>query len=179
MTRAVAWSVTLADHVAMPFPVTASLDGASPVGIGHTDLAPECRDRVRAALVNSGQLWPETRVRLSSAEVPQPAGIADLAVAVSVQALSGEFRSIPLAKIMFVAELGLDGSLRSVEGIWAAFDAAAPLGLTHAVVPRAQLSEFGASTGITVLGARTLNAVLAWLRGTRALPCAGTHHWDM
>ncbi|CAM4041422.1 magnesium chelatase domain-containing protein [Nocardia ninae] len=163
----------------MPFPVTASLDNTSPAGIGHTDLAPECRDRVRAALLNSGELWPQSSVRLSIADVSEPAGIADLAAAVSILAVSGEFRSVPLARIMFVAELGLDGSLRSVQGTWAALDAGAPLGITYAVVPHIQLPEFGASTGVTVLGAPTLSAVLAWLRGTHALPCAGTHQWDL
>ncbi|WP_405167886.1 hypothetical protein OG203_15865 [Nocardia sp. NBC_01499] len=172
-----AWSVTLGNPVAQPFSVTATLGAPAPTESGYTDLAQECRDRVRAALFNSAELWPPVEVQLSISGMPHPAGIADLAVAVSVLAAAGRFRSMPLEKILFVAELGLDGALRAVEGTWAAFDAAPLLGITHAVVPQALLPEFGASTEFLVLGAPTLSAVLAWLRGTHALPCAGTHRW--
>ncbi|QBS44934.1 magnesium chelatase domain-containing protein [Nocardia sp. CS682] len=177
MSRAVAWSVTLGSQNAEPLPVTATLDAPSPTSAGCMNVTPECRDRVRAALFNSGEVWPNAVVGLSIPSAPQPAGVADLAVGVSVLAASGALRSAPLGKIMFAAALGLDGSLRAVEGTWAAFDAAPLLGITHAVVPQLLLSEFGTSAGITVVGATTLSAVLAWLRGTRALPCAGTHRW--
>ncbi|WP_280394615.1 magnesium chelatase domain-containing protein [Nocardia brasiliensis] len=179
MTRAVAWSVTLGDQVAEPFSVTATLGTSAPFEMGHAEVSPECRDRVRAALLNSGQRWPQARVRFSIPAAPQPCGIADLAVAVALVAAAGDLRSSLLSEIMFVAELGLDGSLRPVEGTWAAFDAAPLLGITHAVVPQALLPEFGPSTAITVVGASTLAAVLAWLRGTHYLPCAGTHRWNL
>ncbi|CAM4307756.1 magnesium chelatase domain-containing protein [Nocardia ninae] len=178
MSRAVAWSVTLESPVAQPFSVNATLGIPPPTETGHTDLAPQCRDRVRATLLNSAEHWPPVEVQLSISGAPQPTGIADLAVAVSVLAAVGEFRSTPLEKILFVAELGLDGALRAVEGTWAAFDAAPLLGITYAVVPQSLLPEFGASTEFLVLGAPTLSAVLAWLRGTSALPCAGTHRWS-
>ncbi|WP_405165540.1 magnesium chelatase domain-containing protein [Nocardia sp. NBC_01499] len=177
MNRAVVWSVTLAGERAEPLPVTATLSASSPADSRCTNLAPECRDRVRAALLNSGEVWPDTVVHLSIPRMPRPGGIADLAVGVSILAATGAVRSPCLDKIMFAAEFGLDGSLRSVEGTWAAFDPAPALGITHAVVPEPLLPEFGVCTGVTVVGAPTLTAVLAWLRGTRALPCAGTHRW--
>ncbi|WP_191094411.1 magnesium chelatase domain-containing protein [Nocardia colli] len=179
MTRAVAWSVALRGQVAEPFSVTAVLGSAAPVDTGHAQETPECRDRVRAALLNSGRPWPHTAVQLSMNGAPQPSAIADLAVAVAVLAASGQCRSILLPKVLFVAELGLDGSLRQVEGTWAAFDAAPLLGFTHAVVPQSVLPEFGPATALTAVGAPTLTEVLYWLHGTHELPCAGTHRWDL
>lgn len=179
MNRAVAWSVTLADQHAEPLPVTATISACSPTDSLCTNVTRECRDRVRAALFNSGEQWPNAVVCLSIPHVPQPAGIADLAVGVSVLAATGAVRSTYLDKIMFAAALGLGGSLHSVEGTWAAFDPAPALGITHAVVPEPLLPEFGASTGVTVVGAPTLTAVLAWLRGTHPRPCAGTHRWAL
>ncbi|MFB8281197.1 magnesium chelatase domain-containing protein [Nocardia colli] len=180
MNRAVVWSVTLGTQHAEPLPVTAELDATSGSAAG-VEVTSECRDRVRAALFNSAQSWPPAPVRLSVPAVPQPSGIADLAVAVAVAlvAAAGGCRFPVLSEIVFVAELGLDGTLRPVEGTWAAFDTAPLLGITHGVVPRALLPEFGAGTAITVVGATTLAEVLAWLHGTQVLPCAGTHRWSL
>ncbi|MEV6558321.1 magnesium chelatase domain-containing protein [Nocardia sp. NPDC051756] len=116
MNPAVAWSVTLGAQSADPLPVTATISGCSPTGSPCANVTAQCRDRVRAALLNSGERWPDAVVELSIPNPPQPGGIADLAVGVAVLAADGTLASMPLGKVMFAAELGLDGSLRSVAG---------------------------------------------------------------
>jgi magnesium chelatase family protein len=78
----------------------------------------EARDRVRAAVVSSGFRWPLQRVTVNLA----PSGLRkagptlDMAIALGVLVADGQLPSEPLAHLHFVAELGLDGSLRPVAG---------------------------------------------------------------
>lgn len=78
----------------------------------------EARDRVRAAVVSSGFRWPLQRVTVNLA----PSGLRkagptlDMAIALGVLAADGQVPSERLGRFHFVAELGLDGSLRPVAG---------------------------------------------------------------
>ena len=79
----------------------------------------EARDRVRAAVVNSGQHWPNRRitVNLLPAALPKHGSSFDLAIAAAVMASAGELPVAPLDGVVVLGELGLDGTVRSVRGV--------------------------------------------------------------
>ena len=72
----------------------------------------ESRDRVRAAIVNSGEQWPGLRmtVNLLPAHLPKHGSGFDLAVAASLLCASGELPADALRRLVLLGELGLDGT---------------------------------------------------------------------
>ncbi|MFI6867138.1 YifB family Mg chelatase-like AAA ATPase [Nocardia sp. NPDC050406] len=127
----------------------------------------ESRDRVRAAVTNSGERWPDGRVvlALSPATLPKVGSVYDLALASAVLDAAGAVPAHKLAKAVLLGELALDGRIRRVRGILPAVLAARTAGRSTVVVPMAALPEAALVDGIEVLGAATLRALLDWLRG--------------
>ncbi|WP_306362458.1 YifB family Mg chelatase-like AAA ATPase [Nocardia sp. CC227C] len=127
----------------------------------------ESRDRVRAAVTNSGERWPDGRVvlALSPATLPKVGSVYDLALATAVLDAAGAVPVDRLAKAVLLGELALDGRVRRVRGVLPAVLAARTAGRSTVVVPMAALPEAGLVDGIEVLGAPTLRALLDWLRG--------------
>ncbi len=79
----------------------------------------ESRDRVRAAVMSSGAVWPDTKITVNLAPSRQRksgSGL-DLAIAVGVLAASEQIPIESIDRMGFVGELGLDGSIRSVPGV--------------------------------------------------------------
>ena len=85
------------------------------VGLPDKSLT-ESRDRVRAAVVNSGGEWPQKKltVGLSPASVPKAGSGFDLAVACAVLGASERIDPRALSDIVMIGELGLDGRVRPV-----------------------------------------------------------------
>lgn len=80
----------------------------------------EARDRVRAAILSSpGLSWPSARitVNLAPSGIPKEGAGLDLAIAVGLLAANHQLPDVDFADLGFVAELGLDGSLRAVPGV--------------------------------------------------------------
>ncbi len=78
----------------------------------------ESRERVRAAIINSGFEFPNRRitVNLAPADLPKESGRFDLAIALGILAASGQIPSGELDQFEFAAELSLSGDLRPVRG---------------------------------------------------------------
>lgn len=140
------------------------------VGLPDTALQ-ESRNRVRAAVANTGEKWPDGRVilALSPATLPKVGSVYDLALAVSVLDASGAVPGERLAETVLLGELALDGRVRRVRGVLPAVIAARTAGVPTVVVPAAAVAEAGLVEGIEVLGAVSLRAVVAWLRGEGSL----------
>ncbi|MGY0500693.1 YifB family Mg chelatase-like AAA ATPase [Nocardia sp. FBN12] len=136
------------------------------VGLPDTALQ-ESRNRVRSAVANTGEKWPDGRVilALSPATLPKVGSVYDLALAVSVLDAAGAVPGERLVKTVLLGELALDGRVRRVRGVLPAVIAARAAGLPTVVVPAAAVAEAGLVEGIEVLGATSLRAVVAWLRG--------------
>ncbi|MCP2287497.1 YifB family Mg chelatase-like AAA ATPase [Nocardia amikacinitolerans] len=141
------------------------------VGLPDTALS-ESRDRVRSAVANSGEKWPDGRVilALSPATLPKIGSVYDLALAVSVLDAAGAVPSERLAKTVLLGELALDGRVRRVRGILPAVITARNAGCSTVVVPECAMAEAGLVEDVEVFGAASLRAVVAWLRGEAALP---------
>ena len=170
MALACAWSIGLrgvdGEVVEIEADIGQGLPGVSLVGLPDAALA-ESRDRVRAAVVNSGETWPARRITLalSPATLPKQGSGYDLALACSVLAAAG---AVPLARlrgVVLLGELALDGRVRGVRGVLPALLAARRLGVERVVVPAAAAVEAGLVEGLEVFGAEHLSDVLAWLRG--------------
>lgn len=134
------------------------------VGLPDKSLT-ESRDRVRAAVVNSGAGWPSKKltVGLSPASVPKAGSGFDLAVACAVLGASERIDPRVLADIVMIGELGLDGRVRPVRGILPAVLAAADAGYEQVVVPECAAAEASLVPGVSVLGVRSLRQLIAVL----------------
>ena len=145
------------------------LPGLTVTGLPDAALA-EARDRVRAAVVNSGQAWPQRRITLglSPAWLPKRGSGFDLALAVSVLAAAGVVPADALPGRVLLGELGLDGRVRPVRGVLPAVLTVAAAGFDQVVVPYGNLAEARLVPGVRAVGVGTLSALVALLRGE---PC--------
>ncbi|MFE1047764.1 YifB family Mg chelatase-like AAA ATPase [Streptomyces olivaceus] len=134
------------------------------VGLPDKSLT-ESRDRVRAAVVNSGAEWPQKKltVGLSPASVPKSGSGFDMAVAAAVLGAAERIDPRVLADLVMIGELGLDGRVRPVRGILPAVLAAAEAGYEQVVVPECAAAEASLVPGVSVLGVRSLRQLIAVL----------------
>jgi magnesium chelatase family protein len=172
MGLAQVWSVALfgVDGVLVEIEahVGVGLPGLALVGLPDAALH-ESKERVRAAVLNSDEQWPNRRttLALSPATLRKVGSSYDLALACAVLAADHAVPTNgPLRSTVLLGELALDGRLRPVRGVLPALLAARRVGLRRAVVPAATLAEAALVSGVEVLGARRLRDVLAWLRGS-------------
>lgn len=132
----------------------------------------EGRERVTAALANSGFELPLKRItaNLAPADVPKAGSAFDLPIAVGVLVGSGQLRPAePLEHGVLFGELGLDGTLRPLRGTLPLVACARGLGARWVVVPAANVAEGTLIDGVEVYGASTLGEVVAHLAGTARL----------
>ncbi|WP_433404177.1 YifB family Mg chelatase-like AAA ATPase [Streptomyces sp. CA-146814] len=125
----------------------------------------ESRDRVRAAVVNSGAEWPQKKltVGLSPASVPKSGSGFDLAVACAVLGAAERIDPAAIADVVMIGELGLDGRVRPVRGVLPAVLAAAEAGYQQVVVPEQTAGEAALVPGVSVRGVRSLRQLIAIL----------------
>ncbi len=134
------------------------------VGLADKSLN-ESRDRVRAAVINSGVDWPQKKltVGLSPASVPKCGSGFDLAIACAVLAAAERVDPHAIAELMMVGELGLDGRVRPVRGVLPAVLTAADAGYRRVVVPERTAAEAALVPDVSVLGVRSLRQLVALL----------------
>jgi magnesium chelatase family protein len=174
VTLARTWSVGLAGvHGAM---VEVEVDMAA--GVPHVALVGlpdavvrQSVDRVRAAVVNAGQKFPQRRITigLSPASMPKQGSGFDLALAAALLAASGAVPYAAVDRLVLLGELGLDGSVRAIRGVLPAVLAAARAGHTQVVVPEANADEAALVDSVEVLAVASLAELVAHLRGRARL----------
>jgi magnesium chelatase family protein len=149
--------VTVEVHLANGLP------GLTLVGLPDTEVR-EARDRVRAAIINSGFEFPGKRitVNLAPADLPKESGRFDLPIALGILAASGQIPAARLAPYEFAGELSLSGELRPVRGALAMALHAAGDGKTF-ILPEASACEAALIGRENILGASSLLAVCAHL----------------
>ena len=140
--------------------VADGLPGFSIVGLPDASCR-EARDRVRAAIVSSGAIWPLKRitVNLAPGGVPKIGAGLDLPIALGVLTASGQLPSLD-GGIAAFGELGLDGSVRSVPGAVSLADAATG---RWVLVPAGDAAVAALVAGDRVRAVRTLADVAAAL----------------
>ncbi|HRE15935.1 MAG TPA: YifB family Mg chelatase-like AAA ATPase [Rhodocyclaceae bacterium] len=140
------------------------------VGLPDTEVK-EARDRVRAALINSGFEFPQKRitVNLAPADLPKESGRFDLPIALGILAASGQIPGKALEEYEFAGELSLSGELRPIRGALAMVLAASDVGRSF-LLPLTSATEAALAGTGTVLGANSLLAVCAHLCARETLP---------
>jgi magnesium chelatase family protein len=165
-------SIALVGVEGYPVEIESDIENGLPclllVGLPDTALR-EARDRIRAAIINSCEQWPQRRITvgLSPASLPKRGSGFDLGIALSILAAAGTIPGKAIDGVAFFGELGLDGRLRPVRGVLPAMAAAAGAGFAKVVVAQANAAEAALVPGLRVIGSPTLAALLAWLRGER------------
>jgi magnesium chelatase family protein len=163
-------SIALVGVEGYPVEIESDIENGLPclflVGLPDTALR-EARDRIRAAIINSREQWPQRRITvgLSPASLPKRGSGFDLGIALSILAAAGTIPAPAIDGVAFLGELGLDGRLRPVRGVLPAMAAAAGAGFASVVVAQANAAEAALVPGLQVAGAPDLSALLAWLRG--------------
>lgn len=137
----------------------------------------ESRDRIEAALRNSGLEFPRGRVtvNLAPADIPKQGSAFDLPIAICLMQVAGmiterEALQKSIKETLFLGELGLDGELRPVRGVLSIALEAKKNGVRQMVVPITNAQEASLADGVHVLGFRKLQEVIAWCRGSMSDP---------
>jgi magnesium chelatase family protein len=127
----------------------------------------EARERVTAALLNSGFQVPPRRVtiNLAPADIPKSGSSFDLPIALGLLAAGGAFWETDLSRFCVIGELGLDGSIRPVHGALPVALMCKREGMEALVVPAANALEAAAIVGLDVRHAADLRAVVRFLAG--------------
>jgi magnesium chelatase family protein len=125
----------------------------------------ESKERVRAAIRNSGYQFPSQRitVNLSPANIKKEGALFDLPIALGILASSGKISSCALNSYAFVGELSLDGKIQPVRGAFSmacAFVKENPLGL---LVPKENAKEAALAQKGQVFPCQTLTEVIQFL----------------
>src|SRR5258708_31707172 len=109
--------------------------------VGRPDNAvKESRERIKGALKNCGFEFPYGQgvtINLAPADIRKEGSAFDLPMALGLTGCMGQFFGKPLDKLMFLGELSLDGTVRSVRGALSAALAAREVGLKSVAVPEA------------------------------------------
>lgn len=136
------------------------------VGLADTEVK-ESRERVRAALQNSGLEFPHNKritVNLAPADLPKESGRFDLPIALGILAAQGHIDLARLAHLEFVGELSLAGQLRPVRGALALALALRRTGCQRALVmPAMSAQEAALVKGLVIHSATHLLDVVAAL----------------
>ncbi|MEO8330324.1 MAG: magnesium chelatase domain-containing protein, partial [Candidatus Nanopelagicales bacterium] len=140
--------------------------GFTLVGLADTAIS-EARDRVRAAIVNVGEAWENRKVtiNLSPAWVRKRGSGFDLAIACACLAAFNKLPVEPLAQLVLIGELGLDGAVRPVRGILPMVLGAVEQGFERFVVAEGSGREAALVPGADVTVVASLAEVVAMLRG--------------
>lgn len=147
------------------------------VGLGDTAVR-ESRDRIRAAILNSGFKFPEGRItaNLAPASLRKAGPGFDTAVALAVLAASGEVPRDGLDRYAVFGELSLGGELRDSPGALAVAEGARSAGCARLIVPTQRAREAALVERLEIVAVRSLRAAVAVLSGGEPPPLPAPPH---
>jgi magnesium chelatase family protein len=139
------------------------------VGLADTAVQ-ESKERVRAAIRNSGAEFPMRRiaVSLAPADVRKSGPAYDLPIAIGILTSTGQVPEIDLDSLL-LGELALDGTLRSTQGILPMVAVGKQQGFKRAFVPSVNAEEAALVQGIEVLPVKNLTELIAYLRSEKQI----------
>ncbi len=171
-------TLMIAGIQALPVKVEVAIHSGLPnfsiVGLASTAIR-EARERVRAAIKNSGYDFPNSRitVNLAPADIKKGGSHFDLAIAIGVLQASQQLAPLPSSRSYFAGELSLNGTLHQVPGILPMClelsKATAPCSF---VVPESNCLEAAVVDGVNVIPAGSLKEVCDFLDGHKPIATA-------
>ncbi len=160
-------------HVSVEVDVRRGLPAFTIVGLADAAVR-EARERVRAAILNSGYAFPAMRItaNLAPGDVPKAGAALDLALACAVLAASGQLDRERLDRHALFGELALDGRVRPSRGTLAIAQATAQAGLPALILAGENAREALLVDGLAVACAERLSSAVRVIGGGRgdALP---------
>ena len=129
----------------------------------------ESKDRVKAAIKNSGYEFPNKKitVNLAPADIKKAGTGFDLPIAVGILVAGESFTSELLADYAIAGELSLDGSIRPVPGVLPMVLAARKAGLRGIIVPKDNATEAAVVNGIDIIAVQFLHQAVDFLSGNQ------------
>ncbi len=126
----------------------------------------EAEDRVKTSLKNAGISMHPRRVtiNISPADIIKTGSRFDLPIAIGVLAADGKVPEEALEGLMAVGELSLSGGVNSVTGVLPIAVQARQMGIRALIVPEANLREARVVAGLNVIGIRSLEELIDYLR---------------
>ncbi len=141
------------------------------VGLPDTAVQ-EARERVRAAIKNSGGRFPSNRitVNLAPADLKKEGPSYDLAIAVGILSAVGAVDAEAIKNRLFLGELSFEGTLRHTQGILPMVMAAREHGLREVYVPRVNAAEAALVSDVAIMGVSSLVELVQHLTGGESIP---------
>ncbi len=146
--------------------ISRGLPSFSTVGLAEGAVR-ESKDRVKAALKNSGYHFPSDRitVNLAPADVKKEGSGFDLPIAIGILAATGLIPHSALTDHLIIGELSLDGSIKAIKGALSMAIMAKELGLRGIYLPSENAMEAGVVEGIDVYPSDALSQLVQSLHG--------------
>ena len=145
--------------------ISQGFPGFDIVGLPDTAVK-ESRDRVKAALKNSGFTSPKGKitVNLAPADLKKEGSIYDLPIVVSLLVATGQIKE-NLDNSAFIGEISLDGKIRSVNGILPMAIEAKKAGIRKFFIPFENAREGAIVEGIEIYPVRSLSELVKHIKG--------------
>lgn len=150
--------------------VSSGLPGVDLVGLPDSAVR-ESRERVRAAIKNSGFDFPIKRItiNLAPADIRKEGPLYDLPIALGILAASQQIDLNQLQQYIFVGELSLDGAIRPINGALPCALAVKQHGYDRLMLPASNASEAALVKDIEVYPVSSLMTLVSALRGEREI----------
>lgn len=136
----------------------------------------ESKDRIKAALKNSGLKLPERliTVNLAPANLKKEGVLFDLPIAIAILQAARLIEPSPefIDETVFLGELSLDGTIREVRGVLSIAHGALTSGKKRLIIPQENVAEATLIKGIEVIGVSCLLDLVSFLRDEKDLPVA-------
>ena len=158
--------------------IAGGLPGLETVGLPDAAVK-ESKERVRAAIKNSGFELPLGRitVNLAPADVRKEGTLYDLPIAVGILLSSGQLKFMP-DDILIVGELSLSGDIRPVHGIMPILLSAREKGFKKAVVPMGNQAEARFIEDMEIYAPETLSQLVRFFEGEIKLERVANESWE-
>lgn len=150
--------------------VSDGLPAFSTVGLPDSAIK-ESRDRVIAAIKNSGFYFPPSRItaNLAPADIRKTGSAFDLPIAIGVMAATNQVDLANLESTMILGELALDGTIRSIQGGLPIAIAARQNGIKHLILPAANAKEAAIVEELNVFPVESLSDTAAFLNSAKEI----------
>ena len=141
------------------------LPGFNIVGMANKTVS-EARERVRAAIKNSGFTFPDDKltINLAPADQEKAGSFLDLAIALNVLIVTGQLQQADLKDSAFVGELSLSGEIRPVSGIINIAEIAKKTGFKQLFIPVKNFAQASLIKNIDLVGVNSLSELFLHLK---------------
>ena len=153
-------------QVSCEIDINHGLPGYDIVGLVGTAIK-ESKERVRSAIKNSSLKYPiiKVTVNLAPADTKKDGPIYDLPIAIGILSATEQVKFEKLNEYIMLGELGLDGSLRKINGVLPILIAARLDGYKKIIIPKCNCNEASFIEGIEIYGVENLKQAVDFLNG--------------